>query len=376
MNNAALRGSKPPTVSRDYLSSSEAKQFENVLKEFFIAKFGDTKFGQRPTRISQIDPWSTMEQIDTFENNLQAGLETLDTKDVLTSFSSSEPMNLSYYLTILSEPGQANDLLQSRRKISMEYSGSANLNDKDYQAKLAQINGSSSDGNLLLWCHETLFQPIKEVVLSPNPTNSELLHAIPKSYPFLLAETMKRFRYVFQDPHLSLYVFQIASTITPLSYILGCTTPTYNELLKIRWEIFCDIKGIEVAIEEMLKYGVELNSETFEILKSVGSEIGRDLLETEVRLENSLGYPPTPTQVLSQTKFLPHQISAWKGIELLMQEHDKEASFKKLEEDWADKTIISDRDREEPKNKKVTRAVQGARVILDSLKAPSTDTKI
>ncbi|CAI2166509.1 18038_t:CDS:2 [Funneliformis geosporum] len=58
-----------------------------------------------------------------------------------------------------------------------------------------------------------------------------------------------------------------------LSYVLGCSTRVYNQILLIRWEFWKDIKGIERLLDEMKYNGVSFNDETYKIISDIHLEV-------------------------------------------------------------------------------------------------------
>ena len=73
---------------------------------------------------------------------------------------------------------------------------------------------------------------------------------------------MRTFRDKYANPHLALALFAHARRLSVLSFVCGCTTPAYNELLETRWACFRDLKGVCDALEEMKTNGVETNGGT------------------------------------------------------------------------------------------------------------------
>jgi Mtf2 family len=106
-------------------------------------------------------------------------------------------------------------------------------------------------------------------------------HLQPSVYPHLLAALMSTARERYDDPHLALALFDHARTLSALSYIFGCTTPAYNELLETRWGSFRDLRGVHAALEEMRANGVPPDSRTRALVEDVRREIGARTLWLE-----------------------------------------------------------------------------------------------
>lgn len=120
------------------------------------------------------------------------------------------------------------------------------------------------------------------------PTNSTASeHPLqPPAFPFLLAELMRTFRDKFHDPHLALSLFTFARTRSIASYVFGCTTPAYNELLRSRWTCFHDLRGVADALREMHANGVPPDTGTRLLVEEVRREVG---LRTVWQEERDLG---------------------------------------------------------------------------------------
>lgn len=75
-------------------------------------------------------------------------------------------------------------------------------------------------------------------------------------YPHLLSTLIALFRDKFRNPHLALSIFATARTLSVPSYVFGCTTAVYNELIATRWAAFRDLPGVVEALAEMRTNGV------------------------------------------------------------------------------------------------------------------------
>jgi hypothetical protein len=106
-------------------------------------------------------------------------------------------------------------------------------------------------------------------------------HLQPSVYPHLLAALMSTARERYEDPHLALALFDHARNLSALSYIFGCTTPAYNELLETRWCSFRDLRGVHAALEEMRANGVPADSRTRALVEDVRREVGARTLWLE-----------------------------------------------------------------------------------------------
>lgn len=104
----------------------------------------------------------------------------------------------------------------------------------------------------------------------------------PETYPHLVALLMRSFRDKYHDPHLALSIFEHARHLSIPSYVFGCSTQAYNELIETRWVCFRDLKGVCDALEEMMVNGVEQDSRTRRLVELLRREVGeRNLWEEE-----------------------------------------------------------------------------------------------
>ncbi|KAF7428550.1 hypothetical protein PC9H_007774 [Pleurotus ostreatus] len=138
--------------------------------------------------------------------------------------------------------------------------------------KKEAINLCDNDQQLLEWGMTEVFGESQkyEAAWRESPD----LPMQPPTYPHLLALLIKEFRDKYGDPNLALAIFNYAKNLSIASYVFGCSTQAYNELIETRWSSFQDLKGVHDALEEMLVNGVELDSRTRKLVDTVRREIG------------------------------------------------------------------------------------------------------
>ena len=148
-----------------------------------------------------------------------------------------------------------------------------------------QLALCSSDYAMLEWAEREVFgasiraeEAAREAFSAGKPPPR---HLQPPVYPHLLAALISAAREKYDDPHLALALFEHARNLSPLSYIFGCTTPAYNELLETRWSSFRDLRGVHAALEEMRANGVSPDSRTRALVDDVRREIGARTLWLE-----------------------------------------------------------------------------------------------
>lgn len=150
-----------------------------------------------------------------------------------------------------------------------------------------------TDQQLLEWAIREVFAESQQYeeearrMLDDPLTPKKDIKLQPPAYPFLVAELMKKFRDKYSDPHLALSIFDYARNLSSLSYVFGCTTPAYNELIETRWSCFRDLRGVCDALEEMHVNGIELNTRTRGLAERIRQEIGeRNLWEEEMSTDS------------------------------------------------------------------------------------------
>lgn len=164
----------------------------------------------------------------------------------------------------------------------------ANLLDQ----KKEQINYCNNDQELLDWAIREVFEEstryeaaarlaIAEAAKSSGKKEAPRLQ--PATYPHMIALLMRTFRDKYHDPHLALSIFNYAKTLSIVSYVFGCSTEAYNELVQTKWECFRDLPGVYEAINEMIVNGVPVNTGTRKWIETVR----RDVLNQKVRLDTS-----------------------------------------------------------------------------------------
>lgn len=141
-----------------------------------------------------------------------------------------------------------------------------------------QLGLCVSDYAMLEWAEREVFGPSIRAEETARAAAAEgkppPRHLQPPLYPQLLATLIRTAREGYDDPHLALALFEHARNLSPLSYIFGCTTPAYNELLETRWHSFRDLRGVHAALEEMRVNGVFPDLRTRTLVDDVRREVG------------------------------------------------------------------------------------------------------
>src|SRR5208282_3970236 len=93
------------------------------------------------------------------------------------------------------------------------------------------------------------------------------------NYNLILLKAMRLFRITFHNPLAAHTLFLRAKMLSAESYVLGCTTQLYNELLLSRWESFTDLFSISEILDEMSTNGVKGDRQTIQILQRIQDDV-------------------------------------------------------------------------------------------------------
>ncbi|KAK9241011.1 hypothetical protein V1525DRAFT_393444 [Lipomyces kononenkoae] len=138
-----------------------------------------------------------------------------------------------------------------------------------------RMRSCRTDTELDTMLEREVYQPFKQAAEYFERTSKEIVMApnIAKNYPYLLTRAMRIMVSNFRDAYGALSVFDRARKYGIQSYIMGCTIDVYNEVLQLKWDYFMDLFGCKSLLEEMIVNGVEANSRTASILKSIRTHI-------------------------------------------------------------------------------------------------------
>ncbi|EIW82548.1 hypothetical protein CONPUDRAFT_52160 [Coniophora puteana RWD-64-598 SS2] len=175
-------------------------------------------------------------------------------------------------------------LRQQSRKIKW-----TSADDEELDSLREEMDMCDTDEQLLNWAMENLFGP-PEGAKTATTTLDNAFPRHPAAYPHLLAKLMQTFRDKYQDPHVALSVFKHAAERSIPSYVFGCTTPAYNELILTRWTCFRDLRGVHDALTEMRANAVRVDEKTRRIVEQVRREVGtREQWMDGVEQEDGVG---------------------------------------------------------------------------------------
>jgi hypothetical protein len=97
--------------------------------------------------------------------------------------------------------------------------------------------------------------------------------AFREAYPLMLLKAMRMFRVTFHKPLLAMTLFFRVKGLSAESYVLGCTTQLYNELLLARWDGYADLSSVIDTLDEMSANGLRGDRQTVQILQRVRDDV-------------------------------------------------------------------------------------------------------
>ncbi|EAU91560.2 hypothetical protein CC1G_02049 [Coprinopsis cinerea okayama7 len=137
-----------------------------------------------------------------------------------------------------------------------------------FDEMVEQMGECKSKAELLQWARQHVFDEFERVQKSDSkPDQAFLLR-----YSKLVPKLMEQFRERFGDPHLTLTIYKYVKDRSVTSYVLGCTTATYNELIETIWDSFRDLKTIKGVLEEMKLNNVAADRQTEKVVERVNYE--------------------------------------------------------------------------------------------------------
>lgn len=164
--------------------------------------------------------------------------------------------------------------------------------DEELDRKKEEMELCDTDQQLLEWAMREVFgesqryeENARRALEDPSSAH-EPVQLQPTWYPHIIALLMRTFRESYADPHLALSIFDHARHLSIPSFVFGCTTPAYNELIETRWSCFRDLRGVCEALEEMRVNGIEMDNRTRSLAEMIRLQVGERTLWQE---ENNMG---------------------------------------------------------------------------------------
>ncbi|KAG9096763.1 hypothetical protein FRC06_008340 [Ceratobasidium sp. 370] len=209
-----------------------------------------------------------------------------------------------------------------------------------FDKKREGMYACNSDQELLQWAMREVFvqPPPNETTTSPTspsdapskdtPTTPREMH--PEVYGRMVAGLMREFREQYNNPHLAIAIFDYTRRLSIISYVTGCTTPSYNELMRTHWCSFRNLQAVVNVAEEMRVNGVLPDQATAPLLNQIHDEVEQRVVWTEegdaevARLLDQLGklltppeYKPIAPKQRQSRKTDPGNVGSHRFIDLL-----------------------------------------------------------
>ena len=114
-------------------------------------------------------------------------------------------------------------------------------------------------------------------VEEPLPSDPEQLAIIGPNYPSFLLIAIRQLRAHFPASTLPFQILPAIKKLGRSSYILGASTPLYNEIIAATWQILADFQKIDDLLKEMDNSGLEFDENTLRLLQQIQREGNRVL---------------------------------------------------------------------------------------------------
>ena len=193
--------------------------------------------------------------------------------------------------------GKVDDFFGRLRRHSKHGKWMDELDANELDQKKEQIGYCNSDQELLDWAIREVFEESKKfeaaarvaiAEAAKSPGLKEPPRLQPATYPHMIPILIRTFRDKYHDPHLALSIFNYAKSLSIVSYVFGCSTEAYNELLQTKWECFRDLPGVYQSINEMIVNGVPVNTRTRKWVETVRRDVlsQKERVDTDERGQN------------------------------------------------------------------------------------------
>ncbi|KAG5646827.1 hypothetical protein DXG03_002204 [Asterophora parasitica] len=190
------------------------------------------------------------------------------------------------------------------------------------------VSRLTTDQELLEWAADAVFgeseryeKAARKAIDHATQTgvHGELPMLQPPTYPHMVSLLMCTFREKFNDPHLALSMFEHARHLSIASYVFGCSSQAYHELIVTRWKCFQDLTGVHEALEEMKLNGVKVDPRTAQAVEKIRREVGDMHLWVE---ESELGSGEI-WNILARIEALAAPVASPEAPERLVKVKDK-----------------------------------------------------
>ncbi len=143
-----------------------------------------------------------------------------------------------------------------------------------------ELSGVTTPGEAVQWALANVFARTQEDVGKGGETPRARW---PRTYPKALGMLMKTLWERMNSPHLALAMFEHARSLGVDSYLDGCQTSAYNQLIKVQWEAFRDLNAVLAAVQEMRATALQWDRYTAGYVGAVVERAGKELLDARSR---------------------------------------------------------------------------------------------
>ena len=183
--------------------------------------------------------------------------------------STSNPITDPFGQNFANAPRRERSVAQLRSLLRRADDGMSEAEAAEMWAEIDELKEDMSsvvsESDLIQWAERRVFSP----QVTSTTSSGEDGPSYSRAYPYILAHLISTTRDTFRNPSLALAFFQHAQTLSLESYISGCLTPAYNELLKTRWKSFNDLEGVSQGVKEMETNGVAWDGATQKLIGSI-----------------------------------------------------------------------------------------------------------
>ncbi|KAL6246114.1 hypothetical protein RBB50_007267 [Rhinocladiella similis] len=183
------------------------------------------------------------------------------------------------------------------------------------EAAEREFNAAQEASNPSVSSTETLQQRSHEESLSDNETHILVSHSILHHvYPAALLLALRLYIRHFPSSHLPHNLLPRMRSFGHTSYVLGASTQFYNSLMYLVWSTRSSLREIDSLLSEMESSGVELNEETYRILRQIEDERADDLELDEKGAGSLLGSRGGPWWRRHEQMFWFPRILHWLSV--------------------------------------------------------------
>lgn len=144
----------------------------------------------------------------------------------------------------------------------------------DWDKLEERMDECETDYELARFLDTEIFSAMEGHAQNGSPKEGVLpFDVVRANYSLILVKAMRLLRITYNNPLAAHTLFLRAKMLSAESYVLGCTTQLYNELLVSRWESFTDLYSICEILDEMSTNGVKGNGDTIQIIQRIQADV-------------------------------------------------------------------------------------------------------